>query len=333
MRELQWLRRGEGLTLRKLASTPTLLWLGSGRGASGEPDGDAIFATDRMLRRQLADLGDGLAPKALRAALAVDRDDPRTLTHRRHDFAEDHNKHPDTVESHENRAIDELALRILRRETPRPGSDVAGLQVAKGDRGEGPGAGPVGSPPAAGLSAGGFASEGSGGAPGDIRLVRGHRALLDSLLAVVLDAQECLVTTGSRSRDPDYLRAIEDRVASSAVVHYRVLCGPPHWAVLKSHLLRLQEVRSESPPGGNPRIMIGLLEDLRREPEHFICTNERRAILILPSLNGLEHYDTALDLEGREYGTAYVRLVQEMYAASQPVETAEDILALPVLRE
>jgi hypothetical protein len=261
VRELQWLRRGEGLTLRKLASAPTLLCLASSLGRAGaQAEDEAIFAADRLLRLELTNLGDGLGARALRAALALEGEDPRTLTSR---------------------------ARLLT----------------------------------------------STGLPATASLVHGHRELLDSLLAVVHGAEECLVASGSRSRDPDYLQTIENRLASTAVVHYRVLCGPPHWSVLKSHLLRLQEMRSGSIPGGDPRILIGLLSDFRREPERFICANERRAVLILPSLNGLEHYDTGLDLDGEQYGMAYVRLVQEMYAASQPVETESDILALPLVRE
>lgn len=141
------------------------------------------------------------------------------------------------------------------------------------------------------------------------------------------------VSTGSRSRDPEYLDSIEGLLASSEVVHYRVLGGPPHWAVLKSHLHRLHEMRKAAAPGGDPRILIGIVDDFRREPERFIVANERRAVLILPSLNGMEHFDTALQLDGEEYGMAYVRLVQGLYAASRPLETEDDVCALPVVRE
>jgi hypothetical protein len=162
--------------------------------------------------------------------------------------------------------------------------------------------------------------------------VLGHHELLDRLYHVVGEAEECLVATGSRSRDPGYLAAIEERVANSAIVHYRVLCGPPHWPVLQAHLLRLHQLRA-TVSGGDPRILIGLFRDVRRGPEHFICANERRAVLVLPSLNGLERYDTGLELAGESFGTAYVRLVHELYAASEPVESESAIRALPLLRE
>jgi hypothetical protein len=70
-----------------------------------------------------------------------------------------------------------------------------------------------------------------------------------------------------------------------------------------------------------------------REPERFLCANEHEAVIVLPSLNGVERYDTALKLDGVEFGMAYVRLVQELYAGAQPVETHEDVAALALVRE
>lgn len=307
VRELQALRRGDGLTLRKLSRAPTLLGLTHSPGEPIREDEDAIFTADRVLRVELANLGDGLAAQALRAAMAVDRDDPKTLTYRRHDFAEQHGRHPDTIESHENRGINELALRLLARHN----TDAAADPPAP--------SGPVLTVPRHGM-----------GVP---RLVRGHEELTDCLRSLVSDAQECLVATGSRSRDPAYLATIEEKVEHSRVVHYRILYGPPHWPVLRSHLLRLDELRSNASVSGDPRILIGLVEDFRRDPECFICASERRAVLILPSLSGLAHYDTGLELEGEEYGIGYVRLVKELYAAARPLETRPEILDVGVIHE
>lgn len=309
VRELQALRRGEGLSLRKLSTAPTLLQLSAAPERDAAPeDGRALFDADQAVRGELAGLGDGLGARALRAALALDHDDPMTLTHRRHDFAEATGKHPDTVESYENRAIRELALRIIARSpgglAPRP---------------EAASARPTGREDL--------------DTPDRVSLVCGYPELLDRLLDVARGAREYLVTTGSRSRDPDYLASIEERLQGGDVIHYRVLCGPPHWSVLKTHLRRLHEMRRAAAPGGDPRILLGVVSDFRREPERFICASERKAVLILPSLNGLEHFDTGLALDGEQYGKAYVRLVQELYAASRPIETDRDIDALPVVRE
>jgi hypothetical protein len=303
VRELQWLRKGEGVTLRRLSSAPALLAVASGEPTVAEASVEqAIHAAEQLLRRGLDTLGHGLGAEALRAALAVDLEDPLTLTQRRYDFAARHRKHPDTVENHENRTIHELALRI---------------QVLATQPGEGEAA-------ADGRSGGDDRS--------DISLIRSNDNLVSALLDVVESAEHCLVAVGSRSRDPKYLEAIEQQVERTGIAHYRVLCGPPHWSVLKDHLVRLLAIKAAHPIEGNRRMFIGILSDFSREPERFLCANERRAVIVLPSLNGVERYDTALKLEGIEFGMAYVRLVQELYAGAHPIETDEDVAALTLVQ-
>ena len=76
------------------------------------------------------------------------------------------------------------------------------------------------------------------------RLLVGHQDLQDAMTDVVRQADQCLVVTGSRSRDRGYLHAIETALAENPdIVHYRVLFGPPHHEVLREHLLRLLELR------------------------------------------------------------------------------------------
>jgi hypothetical protein len=299
VRELQWLRKREGVTLRRLSCAPALLTIASGDQTVGETRSEqAIHAAEELLRKGLDSLGHGLGAQALRSALAVDLEDPVTLTQRRHDFAETHNKHPDTVESYENRTIHELALRIER---------LAGLQSSTVDD---------------------AAAE-----PGAVCLIRGNDDLVAALLDVVETAEQCLATAGSRSRDSGYLQTIERRVEKVGITHYRVLCGPPHWSVLKDHLRRLLEIKAAERVGGNQRMFIGLVSDFSREPERFLCANEQQAVVVLPSLNGVERYDTALKLTGAEFGMGYVRLVQELYASARPIETEDEVAALAVVRE
>src|SRR6266487_3472967 len=76
------------------------------------------------------------------------------------------------------------------------------------------------------------------------RLLAGFADLREAMLATVSGACECLVAAGSRPRDADYLTVIEAVLAERpALVHYRVLFGPPHHRVLRDHLLRLLELR------------------------------------------------------------------------------------------
>jgi hypothetical protein len=165
------------------------------------------------------------------------------------------------------------------------------------------------------------------------RLIRTAGELKATLFHIVEEANECLVTTGSRSRDPDYLTAIEAKLARQPdVVHYRVLFGPPRRQPLKDHLAHLLDIRSpESRRGGNKTIFIGLFDDAAKEPESAVCANENRAFVRLPSMNGMQKYDTGVEFRGPAHASRYVRLVQELYSASRPVENKSDVLALPVL--
>ena len=57
-------------------------------------------------------------------------------------------------------------------------------------------------------------------------------------------------------------------------MHYRLLFGPPHWQVHKDHLLRLLEIRDpESWAEGWKTLYIGMIDDLRQEPERFFCAS------------------------------------------------------------
>ncbi|MGH2705150.1 MAG: hypothetical protein ACRDJ4_08655 [Actinomycetota bacterium] len=133
--------------------------------------------------------------------------------------------------------------------------------------------------------------------------------------------------------DPDYLTCIEAKLARQPdVVHYRVLFGPPRWQVFKDHLQRFLQIRDpESRRAGNKTVFVGMFDDLSKEPENFICANENRAFVRLPSMNGMQKYDTGIEFRGPAHASRYVRLVQELYGASRCVESEADVLALPVV--
>jgi transcriptional regulator with XRE-family HTH domain len=76
------------------------------------------------------------------------------------------------------------------------------------------------------------------------QLLAGFPDLQQAMLATVTGARECLVVTGSRSRNTEYLETIEAVLAEKpSLVHYRMLFGPPRNQVLKDHLIRLLELR------------------------------------------------------------------------------------------
>jgi hypothetical protein len=102
--------------------------------------------------------------------------------------------------------------------------------------------------------------------------------------------------------------------------------------VLKDHLANLLRIRSaESSRAGNKTIFLGVFEDTAKEPENFVCANEKRAFVRLPSMNGLQKHDTGIEFRGPAQASRYVRLVQEFYSASRPVESECDVSELPVL--
>lgn len=89
------------------------------------------------------------------------------------------------------------------------------------------------------------------------------------MLATVNGARECLVAAGSRSRDAEYLEAIETALVDRpTLVHYRVLFGPPHHQALKDHLLRLLELRDPAERSlGLKMLHVGIVEDTVTTPE------------------------------------------------------------------
>jgi hypothetical protein len=131
-----------------------------------------------------------------------------------------------------------------------------------------------------------------------LRLLAGWDALQSAMLATVAGARECLVVTGSRSRDRKYLEAIEVVLAERpSLVCYRVLFGPPHHQVLKDHLLELLRLRD---PGdrslGVKTLHVGMVEDVAASPERFFCASERMAVIPVPSLTSHEAFDCGIAL-------------------------------------
>jgi len=136
------------------------------------------------------------------------------------------------------------------------------------------------------------------------RLLAGFTDLREAMLATVSGARECLVAAGSRSRDAGYLAAIEAVLAERpALVHYRVLFGPPHHQVLRDHLLRLLELRDPADRSlGIKTLHLGIVEDTLTAPERFFCASEQMAAVPIPSLTSAEAFDSGVVL-----GTAPAR--------------------------
>jgi len=166
------------------------------------------------------------------------------------------------------------------------------------------------------------------------RLLAGFTDLREAMLATVSGARECLVAAGSRSRDAGYLAAIEAVLAERpALVHYRVLFGPPHHRVLRDHLLRLLELRDPADRSlGIKTLHLGIVEDTLTAPERFFCASEQMAAVPIPSLTSAEAFDSGVAL-----GTAAARLLldhgRQTYAAARRVESPQQVAELAVIRD
>jgi hypothetical protein len=152
---------------------------------------------------------------------------------------------------------------------------------------------------------------------------------------IVNEAQVNLFTTGSRSRDVQYLKTIERRLQDvPALIHHRVLFGVPHHLVLKEHLRALLRLRNpKDRKHGFQTIHLGLFDDYQRQFETFILGNEREALVLLPSLLGVGEFNSGIVFTGREEVGGLLRFVKDLYGWSRRVETPTEVEALRALDE
>jgi hypothetical protein len=120
--ELQYLRKGAGITLPKLGRCPELLRVCAATSTDPLPALERVVTTIDALRNRRS-------AQALGAAYALDGLEPLPLLRdRRLRFADD--RSTDTVENWENTGIDELRLLLLAQQSAiQPKSDTGGLPV------------------------------------------------------------------------------------------------------------------------------------------------------------------------------------------------------------
>lgn len=162
----------------------------------------------------------------------------------------------------------------------------------------------------------------------EMRLADTYGEVQAALAVVVDEATEVLATTGSRSRDPDYLARIESAlIKRPSLVHYRILYGPPRHGALKNHLLRLVDLHR-----GEGAVNIGVFWDLYKDSERFICASERSAVIVLPSVTSVSNFDTALVITNPEVVQGYVAHMRQAYLGSEALITRAMVENLEVLR-
>jgi transcriptional regulator with XRE-family HTH domain len=154
--------------------------------------------------------------------------------------------------------------------------------------------------------------------------------LAAAMLTVVDSATQILVVTGSRSRDPAYLAAIEQALTDRPrLIHYRVLFGPPRRQVLTDHLLRLLELRDpDDRQHGYKTLHLGIFDDLGAEPERFFVASEQRAVVALPSISTAGNFDTGVVLLDPRHARGLVEHGKQLYPAARKLETPDAVRAL-----
>lgn len=167
-----------------------------------------------------------------------------------------------------------------------------------------------------------------------LRLTTSHDGLLAEMEEVAREAEAYLALTGSRSRDQAYLDEIERVLEEEPdIVHYRLLFGLPHHQVLKEHLLRLLELRNPTNRiGGIKRLYVGIVDDLHREPERFICASEQRAVLAIPSLVTAGNFDSGVVFVEPQVAQCFVQHVKQVYAGTRRLESEQAVQEFPIQR-
>jgi len=111
--ELKFLRKGSGLTSRKLQQTPELRRAITEKYGFGA-DTLAINHVHNYLLQELNSLGESIEARAVRNAFGLGwENNPYNLLKRRADFSMQLRRHSDTVEAYENQCMEELAIRLV----------------------------------------------------------------------------------------------------------------------------------------------------------------------------------------------------------------------------
>lgn len=161
------------------------------------------------------------------------------------------------------------------------------------------------------------------------RLVTNVAELIATNIAIVGEAQEFLYVTGSRSRDADYLGAIQSRLEEiPTLIHRRVLFGPPRTTEMRNHIEALLKIGAMAAKyvTGIERMIIGVYEDDRNfPPEAAICMNERRALIVLPSVESSWAYSTAVVFEQQSVVRGWKNWIESICAGVDAIVSAADI--------
>lgn len=162
-----------------------------------------------------------------------------------------------------------------------------------------------------------------------IRVIEGQSQIHAELAEIVSSARTLLICVGSRSRDHDYLRDIEERVRSQeSLRHVRVFCGDPRHSILKQHAEKLMTMRATDPTvAGRIRMAICPANE---ELEPALCVSEDRAFVVVPALGAYGRYDSAITLRRRADVETVRAYAEAMFTSGRELTCLDDVNALQV---
>jgi len=137
--------------------------------------------------------------------------------------------------------------------------------------------------------------------------------------SVVKGAMKKLYVTGSRSSDREYLGEIEKKLSKKTdISHIRVLFGPPKTPEINDHIKKIREIiQNRSKIVGSSKVEVKEYSLDVDDPERFVVCNEKRAVVIIPSLSTVRGYDTALVIDNLEACQKLCNVVESLAQASK----------------
>jgi lambda repressor-like predicted transcriptional regulator len=152
---------------------------------------------------------------------------------------------------------------------------------------------------------------------------------------IVNSAREHLICFGSRSRDRQYLLAIEEACKkNNGLIYQRILFFKPFHSELQEHLLRILDIRStRDRRHGYQTLFICVCDDVLMQPELSICMNEKRANMILPSINMPGKYDTSLSVDDARAIKTWSILANDLCRNCKTLDTKEDVRQLGIIAD
>jgi len=154
------------------------------------------------------------------------------------------------------------------------------------------------------------------------RIIVGREEIQSLLMETVQSATEFIILAGSRAKNRAYLNVIENHLEHDHnVEHVRIFFGKPKYMEGEQHLVALKSIRQhEEAVGADGTIRIGIYDPepdaSSKETERNFLLTEKIAIHILPSVNGIGNFDTALLCYKKDYISGWRKYADSLYAAS-----------------